>query len=42
MKIKFRLRGKWKSVSIYTKDCETVIRYCGGLKFDVMKVCDRH
>lgn len=34
MKFKFRLKGKWKSLSIYTNKKETIIRYWGGLKFD--------
>lgn len=34
MKIKFRLKGKWKSVSLYFKDREVIIRYWGKLKFD--------
>ena len=39
MKVKFRISRKgWKSISIYTKNCETVIRYWGGLKFDIVKL----
>jgi len=39
MKIKFRLfNRKWKSISIYTKKREIIIRYWGGLKFDVIKI----
>jgi hypothetical protein len=39
MKVKFRIiRKGWKSISIYTKNCETVIRYWGGLKFDIVKL----
>lgn len=38
MKVKFRLKDKWKSVSIYTKNCETIIRYWGKLKFDIVRL----
>ncbi len=38
MKIKFSLKGKWKSISICTKKYETLIRYWGGLKFDIVKM----
>lgn len=38
MKIKLRLKSRWKSISIFTKDCETIIRYWGGLKFDIVKL----
>ncbi len=39
MKIKFKIFGRqWKSISIYTKGCQTIIRYWGGLKFDVVKL----
>ena len=38
MKIKFRLKDKWNSISIYTKNCETIIRYWGKLKFDIVKI----
>ena len=38
MKVKFRLKDRWKSVSIYTKNCETIIRYWGGLKFDIVRL----
>lgn len=34
MKIKFKLKGKWKSISLYFKNKEILIRYWGGLKFD--------
>lgn len=37
-RIKFKLKDKWKSISIYTKDCEMIIRYWGNLKFDVVKL----
>lgn len=38
MKIKFRLKGKWKSISIYTKNKQRIIRYWGGLKFDMVTI----
>lgn len=38
MKFKFRLKDKWKSVSIYIKNCEIIIRYWGNLKFDIVKL----
>lgn len=34
MRLKFNLRGRWKSISIFTKNKQTIIRYWGGLKFD--------
>lgn len=37
MKIKFRVfRKGWKSISIYTKNKEMLIRYWSGIKFDVV------
>ncbi len=38
MRIKFDISGKWKSVSIYTKNCETIIRYWGGIKFNIIRL----
>jgi hypothetical protein len=38
MKIEFKLKGRWKSFHFYTKKCETIVRYWGGLKFDVVKL----
>lgn len=37
MRIKFKL-DKWKSVSIFTKDCETIIRWWGWFKFDYFQL----
>lgn len=37
MRIKFRIfRKGWKSISIYTKNKETIIRYWGGINFDMI------
>jgi hypothetical protein len=39
MKVKFRIfRKGWKSVSIYTKKREIMIRYWGGFQFDLIKL----
>lgn len=37
MKFKLKL-GKFKSFSIYTKKKQTIIRYWGGLQFDVVNL----
>jgi len=37
MKFKIRIfNTRWKSISIYTKNKEHIIRYWGGLKFDIV------
>jgi hypothetical protein len=38
MKFKLKLNGRWKSLSIYTKNKQTIIRYWGGFKFDIVKL----
>lgn len=39
MRIKLSLTGRWKSVSICTRNKELIVRYWGGLKFDCVKIC---
>lgn len=39
MKIIFSILGrKWKSISVFTKNKEYIIRYWGGLKFDIVTI----
>lgn len=38
MRYTIRLKPRWKSLSIYTKKREILIRYWGGLKFDVVSI----
>lgn len=42
MKIRIKLKDKWKYISFCTKKYESTIRYWGGLKFDIVKLYNQH